>query len=109
MRSSSQGLRYRPDTLNQRRNRVKPTLSHSHGRPTRTALGDTLLRTGVGECMAQYGEIFQGQIEDSDHRLRRCLVSLPCPVLSSKAIFIPSLGEDITVSPLHKLKAKQSV
>lgn len=87
---------------------MKPALTRANGSLSLTKDHETLPRTGFGECMAQCGEIFQGQIKDSDQRLRRCLLSLPCPVLSSKAVFVPSTSGDLIVLPPDKLKAKKA-
>jgi uncharacterized protein involved in propanediol utilization len=66
-------------------------------------------RIGVGESTAHHGELFQGQIEDQENRKRRCLVTLPCPCLRSKAVFHPQRGGQIQVHPGHKQKARRVV
>src|ERR1041385_7125245 len=62
-------------------------------------------RTGEGRSIAQYGELFQGQMDHEGGRRRRCLVSLPCSALYSHARFHPDGAESLRVSPPHKKKA----
>jgi uncharacterized protein involved in propanediol utilization len=66
-------------------------------------------KVGVGRSIAQHGELFQGQIEDDQNRLRRCLVSLPCKQMYSRAEFHPSDGGGLHVHPAHKQKALKVV
>src|ERR1700685_1510853 len=61
-------------------------------------------QTGQGSCSAHYGELFQGQIEDADERLRRCLLSLPCHSLVSEVVFEPKEDEPLVVYPQQKKK-----
>jgi uncharacterized protein involved in propanediol utilization len=64
-------------------------------------------RIGHGKSNAQFGELFQGQIY-RDGRLRRCLLSLPCDILTSEARFEPSNTFPLSVNPPHKEKAKRA-
>ena len=64
------------------------------------------LKTGKGRSIGQHGELFQGQIEDDSSRPRRCLMSLPCRALYSKATFHPERSGTLRVSPVHKRKAR---
>ena len=66
-------------------------------------------KVGVGRSIAQHGELFQGQINDDQNRLRRCLVSLPCNQLYSRAEFRPGNGGGFHVYPAHKQKALKVV
>jgi len=66
-------------------------------------------RAGKGRSIAQHGELFQGQIEDTASRRRRCLLSLPCKALYSEATFLPDFTGIVTVDPVHKTKAKKVV
>jgi uncharacterized protein involved in propanediol utilization len=60
-------------------------------------------------CIAQHGELLQGQIRDRHDRHRRFLISLPCNELSSTVTFAPALGRELTVEPAHKLKLRKAV
>jgi uncharacterized protein involved in propanediol utilization len=71
----------------------------------------TLLRgfetaRGEGRAPAHYGELFQGRLPIGPGRYRRCLVSLPCYVLQSRATFVLDQQPDLEVDPPHKQKAK---
>jgi uncharacterized protein involved in propanediol utilization len=55
-------------------------------------------------CMAQHGELIQGQLQDHNQRCRRFLISLPCDRLCSTVTFAPVFGERLTVEPVHKMK-----
>jgi uncharacterized protein involved in propanediol utilization len=65
-------------------------------------------RTGKGRSIAQHGELFQGQIEDENHQLRRCLMSLPCKALYSEADFVPDTSGTFVVTPSYKSKVKKA-
>lgn len=67
------------------------------------------LRVGYGTSIAQHGELFQGQVEDSSQRPRRCLVSLPCKKMSSRVVVQPRPCTPLNVYPAHKLKASSAV
>jgi uncharacterized protein involved in propanediol utilization len=60
--------------------------------------------SGFGMSHAHHGELFQGQIEDSHGRKRRCLMTLPCPFLWSKVVITPDRSEALHVEPRHKQK-----
>src|SRR5205823_8570074 len=66
-----------------------------------------LMRVGSGESTAHHGEVFQGQIEDRQSRKRRCLVTLPCPIIASKAVFHPQRNCGIQVFRVHMEKARR--
>lgn len=55
-------------------------------------------------CIAQHGELIQGQLQDHNQRCRRFLISLPCDRLCSTVTFAPVFGERLTVEPVHKMK-----
>ena len=64
------------------------------------------------ECVNQtscvnghFGELFQGQIRDKCGSFRRCLVTLPCGFLLSRARFLPDGSGELSVTPRHKVKA----
>jgi len=65
-------------------------------------------RTGKGRSIAQHGELFQGQIEDENHQLRRCLMSLPCKALYAEADFVPDTSGTFVVTPSYKSKVKKA-
>jgi uncharacterized protein involved in propanediol utilization len=67
------------------------------------------LRVGRGLSIAQYGELFQGQIEDDSNQARRCLISLPCTAMHSQVMFDPDRSGCLRVSPDHKHKARKAV
>jgi uncharacterized protein involved in propanediol utilization len=52
-----------------------------------------------------FGELFQGQIRDKYGRFRRCLVTLPCNFLRSRARFVADDSGELWVVPRHKVKA----
>jgi uncharacterized protein involved in propanediol utilization len=56
------------------------------------------VRIGYGASIGHHGEIFQGQISHGGQP-RRCLVSLPCNLLQSRATFRPSPDEYIQAPP----------
>ncbi|MFJ7905260.1 GHMP kinase [Streptomyces sp. NPDC096198] len=79
---------------------------HGHAR-LRTAPGEldhgTLL--GTGTAPSHHGELLQGVFEDGG-RLRRGLVTLPCPLFASNATVRLSPWEpELTVTPAWKTKA----
>lgn len=55
-------------------------------------------------CIAQHGELIQGQFQDHNQQCRRFLISLPCDLLCSTVTFAPVFGERLTVEPAHKMK-----
>lgn len=69
----------------------------------------TCLRVGMGTSIAQYGELFQGQIEDDSNHTRRCLISLPCTSMCSQVMFDPDRSGYLGVSPDYKDKARKAV
>lgn len=60
-------------------------------------------------CIAQHGELIQGQLQDHNQRRRRFLISLPCDRLCSTVTFAPAFGERLTVEPVHKTKIRKVV
>jgi uncharacterized protein involved in propanediol utilization len=60
-------------------------------------------------CIAQHGELIQGQLQDHNQRRRRFLISLPCDRLCSTVTFAPVFGESLTVEPVHKTKIRKVV
>lgn len=63
------------------------------------------LKVGKGKSIAQYGELFQGEVEDGGSRRHRCLLSLPCRLIYSEVTFHPMAHTPLSVKPLHKQKA----
>lgn len=66
-------------------------------------------RTGYGSATAHHGEIFQGVVEGSNGRLHRSLVTLPCGLFKSEAIFKPDLTGVIKIEPAWRVKALKAV
>ncbi|KOT33995.1 kinase [Streptomyces caelestis] len=64
-------------------------------------------RVGVASAPIHHGEILQGVFP---HRgqLTRGLVTMPCTVHTTQASFIPARGEELTVSPPWKTKARRA-
>src|SRR5205807_3828584 len=69
----------------------------------------SMFRIGLGKSIGQFGELFQGQIEEDDDQFRRCLLSLPCKSLYSSVLFAPVERGPLTVDPPHKRKTKRVV
>ena len=65
----------------------------------------TRVRKGEGRCIAQHGELFQGQSEQKGAAPRNCLLSLPCPAFYSHAKFLPDSAGSLRVMPSHRTKA----
>jgi len=63
------------------------------------------LGIGYGTATAHHGEIFQGVVEGAGGRLHRSLVSLPCHIFRSQAIFFPAQNCKVTVEPAWKVKS----
>jgi len=70
--------------------------------------GGIASRYGGGTAIAQYGELFQGMIQDADGTLHRCLVSLPCSKLQSSGRFVASDNGGVTVMPPAKQKSRRA-
>lgn len=81
---------------------MKETLRESTPSPNGNPLA---LKVGKGKSIAQYGELFQGEIEDGSRQRRRCLLSLPCKMICSQVTFHPKAYAPLSVKPLHKEKA----
>ncbi|MEM5300190.1 GHMP kinase [Burkholderia sp. JPY481] len=65
-------------------------------------------REGFGEAIGHHGELLQGVFESDGGRLRRGLVSLPCPNLTSKARFLVDGEMQVSVSPRRCEKARRA-
>lgn len=62
---------------------------------------------GRATAPAHHGEILQGTFAD-DGRLRRGLVTVPCPLYQARATFVPDTRPGIRVSPSWKEKARRA-
>ncbi len=62
----------------------------------------------MGTAIAHHGELIQGMFEDSSGQLRRGLLSLPCPALTSIATFHPKAGPALTIAPTTCEKARRA-
>jgi uncharacterized protein involved in propanediol utilization len=87
---------------------MKTTGTYRNGHPRAAREAEFEFQVGYGRGIAQFGELFQGQITDQHNRRRRCLLSLPCKELFSEATFQPQPGNDLIVHPSHKQKAKKT-
>lgn len=80
----------------------------SHNPSLHTESNAISFRPGKGRSIAQHGELFQGQIEDENLQLRRCLMSLPCNAMYSEAAFTPDTSGTFVVTPSYKSKVKRA-
>jgi len=64
-------------------------------------------RAGSFRVDAHHGEILQG-VFVTDGRLRRGLVTLPCPLYSTRATFLPTDDAGTTVRPAWRSKARRA-
>lgn len=64
-------------------------------------------RVGVASAPIHHGEILQG-VFPHQGQLTRGLVTMPCTVHTTQASFIPARGEELTVSPPWKTKARRA-
>jgi uncharacterized protein involved in propanediol utilization len=67
----------------------------------------TTVRAGTGCAPIHHGEILQGSFR-VDGRIRRGLVTLPCPLYRSQATFIPEPGGTVRVRPGWREKARRA-
>lgn len=67
----------------------------------------TAARIGTASAPVHHGEIVQGSFR-VDGRIRRGLVTLPCPLYRSQATFIPESGGEVRVLPAWREKARQA-
>lgn len=67
------------------------------------------LKTGNGLALAHHGELLQGVFEETDGRLKRVLVSIPCGIFKSEARFIPNDSDVVEVEPAWKVKSCRAV
>lgn len=65
-------------------------------------------RIGHGSSIAHHGELLQGVVEVTRERLERVLVTLPCPLFNSRAVFTPDDSGTIAVEPFWKVKAQRA-
>jgi len=61
-------------------------------------------KRGSGTAIGHHGEILQC-VQEVAGRLHRVLVSLPCGILRSTAVFVPRRAHGLTVDPPWKVKA----
>lgn len=66
-------------------------------------------KAGYAAATAHHGELFQGVVEGPDGRLLRGLVSLPCDIFKSEAVFHPDASGVLKVDPVWKIKARKAV
>ena len=70
---------------------------------------DAQPKVGHGTATAHHGELFQGVVEGAGGRLHRSLVSLPCTIFKSDAVFIASQNSKVVVEPAWKVKSQKAV
>jgi uncharacterized protein involved in propanediol utilization len=78
-------------------------------RASRQAVGtarDSRFHTGRGVAFGHHGEIMQGVVRGNDGRIRRSLVTLPCPLFRSVATFTADYSTRVTVDPPSMVKAR---
>ncbi|HEX6371122.1 MAG TPA: hypothetical protein VF006_19545 [Longimicrobium sp.] len=63
-------------------------------------------RAGVGETRAHHGEIVQGLFYSAEGTLEHGLVTLPCPLFGSRAVFRPLGAGPLTVHPADRTRAR---
>jgi uncharacterized protein involved in propanediol utilization len=73
--------------------------------PPSQALGDQA--AGSFRVDAHHGEILQG-VFDVGGRLRRGLLTLPCPLFRTRATFLPTRATVVTVRPSWRVKARHA-
>jgi uncharacterized protein involved in propanediol utilization len=61
--------------------------------------------TGRGTAFAHHGELLQGVLEGVDGHTHRFLISLPCKIFESQALFLPDHTGKVRVEPAWKVKA----
>jgi uncharacterized protein involved in propanediol utilization len=67
----------------------------------------TAVRVGKATAPIHHGEIVQGSFR-VDGRIRRGLVTLPCPLHRSRATFTPESGGGVRVGPAWREKARRA-
>lgn len=69
---------------------------------------DTDMGTGTGTAPVHHGELLQGAFTGPSGAPVRALVTLPCPLHTTRATFTPVPGGEVTVSPPWKEKARRA-
>jgi uncharacterized protein involved in propanediol utilization len=64
--------------------------------------------SATGMAIAHHGELLQGIFENTSGQLRRGLLSLPCPALTSVATFHPTKEPVLTIAPTACEKARRA-
>lgn len=67
----------------------------------------TDVRIGTARAPVHHGELVQGSFR-VDGRIRRGLVSIPCPLYRSRARFVPDSGGLVRVRPAWREKARRA-
>jgi uncharacterized protein involved in propanediol utilization len=76
--------------------------------PAQASRATEFQAVGCGCSIAHHGEILQGVFAGADGRLHRGLVTLPCEVLRSVAVFDARAGGDLAVEPAWRVKALEA-
>jgi uncharacterized protein involved in propanediol utilization len=83
--------------------------SSATGTGTGTATGTgTSTATGAGTAPVHHGELVQGAFTGPEGVPVRALVTLPCPLHTTRATFTAVPGGEVTVSPPWKEKARRA-
>lgn len=65
---------------------------------------------GVGICYAHHGEILQGIFDINDNLLSKGLITLPCNIFYTKAVFYPNLkSRELKIVPQFKTKTLKTI
>jgi uncharacterized protein involved in propanediol utilization len=87
------------------RNRWEPHASPSPGAPSTLQPG---VSVGVGSCQSHHGELLQGRFSDKTGDTRPALVTLPCPLFTSTAIFRLTPAGPVEASSTHRKAARSA-
>jgi uncharacterized protein involved in propanediol utilization len=79
-----------------------------HSVRRRSAQAPAATDVGVGYAPAHHGELLQGMFTDDAGRLRRALVTLPCPHRGTRAVFQPSQSHWGVVGTPELIKVRRA-
>jgi uncharacterized protein involved in propanediol utilization len=69
---------------------------------------EPVTRVGTASALVHHGEILQGMFRDDHGRLRRGLLSMPCDLFSTRAVFTSTPGSSVVVEPCSRTKAARA-
>jgi uncharacterized protein involved in propanediol utilization len=76
------------------------------GRPARPGI---CARVGTASSAVHHGELLQGVFRDADGRTHRGLVTMPCDLFRTRAIFVPTPAPPVVVWPPARAKSRRAV